>query len=155
MDTRSLTNFIRDKGAPKGSISFSKTGKFNIKKLTNNTIKWNGLKNLDLAEKVTTKKNYIWPGIKTWKKKTGYLKSKNNTLHVVAIDYGIKKNILRYISDFNCKVSIVSCKTSSNEIMKLKPSGIFFVTRFFFPSFKTLPNIILWCCNFFCKIKIF
>jgi carbamoyl-phosphate synthase small subunit len=125
LDTRSLTNFIRDKGAPKGSISFSKTGKFNIKKLTNNTIKWNGLKNLDLAEKVTTKKNYIWPGFKTWEKKTGYLKSKNNTLHVVAIDYGIKKNILRYFSDFNCKVSIVSCKTSSNEIMKLKPSGIF------------------------------
>ena len=125
LDTRSLTNFIRDNGAPKGSISFSKIGKFNISKLTNNTIKWNGLKNLDLAEKVTTKKNYIWPGFKTWKKKIGYLKNKNNTLHVVAIDYGIKKNILRYFSDFNCKVSIVSCKTSANEIMKLKPNGIF------------------------------
>jgi len=125
LDTRSLTNFIRDKGAPKGTISFSKTGKFNINKIANFTTKWSGLKNLDLAEKVTTKKNYIWPGFKIWKKETGYLKNKSSSLHVVAIDYGIKKNILRYFSDFNCKVTIVSCKTSSKEIQKLKPSGIF------------------------------
>ncbi|MDA9597632.1 glutamine-hydrolyzing carbamoyl-phosphate synthase small subunit [Candidatus Pelagibacter sp.] len=125
LDTRNLTNFIRDKGAPKGTISFSKNGKFNIGKLTNTTTKWNGLKNLDLAEKVTSKKNYIWSGFKTWKKETGYLKNKKQSLHVVAIDYGIKKNILRYFSDFNCKVTVVSCKTSANEILKLKPSGIF------------------------------
>jgi carbamoyl-phosphate synthase small subunit len=125
LDTRSLTNFIRDEGAPKGTISFSKKGNFNISKLTSTTIRWNGLKNLDLAEKVTTKKNYIWSGFKTWKKETGYLKNKSNSLHVVAIDYGIKKNILRYFSDFNCKVTVVSCKTGANEILKLKPNGIF------------------------------
>ena len=125
LDTRSLTNFIRDKGAPKGTISFSNTGKFNINKLTNLTIKWNGLKNLDLAEKVTTKKNYIWSGLKTWKKESGFVKNKTKSLNVVAIDYGIKKNILRYFSDFNCKVTIVSCKTNAEEILKLKPHGIF------------------------------
>jgi carbamoyl-phosphate synthase small subunit len=125
IDTRSLTNFIRDKGAPKGTISFSKNGKFNISKLTNSTIKWNGLKNLDLAEKVTTKKNYIWSGFKTWGKKIGYIKNKTKILNVVAIDYGIKKNILRYFSDFNCKVNVVSCKTSTEKILKLKPDGIF------------------------------
>ena len=125
LDTRSLTNFIRDKGAPKGTIAFSKNEKFNIGKLTNITTKWSGLKNLDLAEKVTTKKNYIWSGFKTWKKETGYLVNKNKSLHVVAIDYGIKKNILRYFSDFNCKVTIVSCKTDAKEILKLKPNGIF------------------------------
>ena len=125
LDTRSLTNFIRDKGAPKGTITFSKNGKFNIKKLTHITTRWSGLKNLDLAEKVTTKKNYIWPGFKTWKKETGYLKNKKKSLHVIAIDYGIKKNILRYFSDFNCKVTIVSCKTNAKEILKLKPNGIF------------------------------
>jgi len=125
LDTRSLTNFIRDKGAPKGTISFSKTGNFDIKQLTNSTIKWSGLKNLDLAQKVSTKKNYVWTGFKTWKKSTGYLKNKKNLLHVVAIDYGIKKNILRYFSDFNCKITIVSCKTSAHEILKLKPSGVF------------------------------
>jgi len=125
LDTRSLTNFIRDNGAPKGTISNSKNGKFNINKLTNQTIKWSGLKNLDLAEKVTTKKNYIWPGFKTWKKKTGYIKNEKILLNVVAIDYGIKKNILRYFSNFNCKVTIVSCKTNAREILKLKPNGIF------------------------------
>ena len=125
LDTRGLTNFIRDKGAPKGTISHSKNGKFNIKKLTNQTIKWGGLKNLDLAEKVSTKKNYIWSGLKTWKKETGYIKNKNKSLNVVAIDYGIKKNILRYFSDFNCKVNIVSCKTNAEKILKLRPDGIF------------------------------
>ena len=125
LDTRSLTNFIRDKGAPKGTISFSNTGKFNINKLTNLTVKWNGLKNLDLAEKVSTKKNYIWSGLKTWKKESGFIKNKTKSLNVVAIDYGIKKNILRYFSDFNCKVTIVSCKTNAKEILKLKPHGIF------------------------------
>ena len=125
LDTRSLTNFIRDKGAPKGTISFSKNGKFNINKLTNTTIKWSGLKNLDLAEKVTTQKDYIWKGLKTWKKKHGYRKNNRNYFHVVAIDYGIKKNILRYFSDFNCKVTVVPCKTSAERILALKPNGVF------------------------------
>ena len=125
LDTRGLTNSIRDKGAPKGTISFSKKGNFNINKLVNTTTKWSGLNNLDLAEQVTTKKNYIWSGFKTWKKETGYLKNKKSSLHVVAIDYGIKKNILRYFSDLNCKVTVVSCKTTAKDILKLKPNGIF------------------------------
>jgi len=125
IDTRSLTNLIRDKGAPKGTISFSEKNKFNIKKLLAQTQKWTGLKDLDLAEKVTTKKNYIWKGLRTWKKEKGFIKNDKKLLHVVAIDYGIKKNILRYFSDFNCKVSVVSCKTSASEILKLKPHGVF------------------------------
>ena len=125
LDTRSLTNFIRDKGAPKGTISFSEKGKFNINKLKNLSNKWNGLKNLDLAEKVTTKKNYKWLGFKTWRKENRYLKNKIKSFKVVAIDYGIKKNILRYFSDFKCEVNIVSCKTSSKEILKMNPDGIF------------------------------
>ncbi len=125
LDTRSLTSFIRDKGAPKGTISYSKKGKFNINKLTNTTIKWSGLKNLDLAEVVSTQKNYVWKGLKTWKKEFGYRKNNKNLFHVVAIDYGIKKNILRYFSDFNCKVTVVSCKTNAQKILDLKPNGIF------------------------------
>jgi len=125
LDTRGLTSSIRDKGAPKGTISFSKKDSFNISKLINVTTKWNGLNNLDLAEQVTTKKNYIWSGFKTWEKETGYSKNKKHSLHVVAIDYGIKKNILRYFSDLNCKVTVVSCKTNTKDILKLKPNGIF------------------------------
>ena len=125
LDTRSLTNSIRDKGAPKGTIAYSKKGKFNISKLTNSTKKWSGLKNLDLAEKVTTPKNYIWKGLQTWKKEIGFKKNTKSSFHVVAIDYGIKKNILRYFSDFNCKVTVVPCKTSAEKILALKPNGIF------------------------------
>ena len=125
IDTRNLTNFIRDKGAPKGTISFFKKNKLNIKKLLKITQTWSGLKNLDLAERVTTKKNYEWQDFKTWNKTNGFLKNKKKILHVVAIDYGIKKNILRYFSDFNCKVTIVSCKTSAADIIKKKPNGIF------------------------------
>ena len=125
IDTRDLTSFIRDQGAPKGTISFSKKNKFNIKKLLKQTHKWSGLKNLDLAEKVSTKKNYVWKGLKTWKKQDGYIKNNKRLFHVVAIDYGIKKNILRYFTDFNCKVTVVSCKTTALDIIKLKPNGIF------------------------------
>ena len=125
LDTRNLTNFIRDKGAPKGTISVSKTGKFNINKIINATTKWSGLKNLDLAKEVTTKKNYLWKGFKTWKKQTGYQKSKQKSFHVVAIDYGIKKNILRYFSDFKCKLTVVPCNSSYEKISSLKPDGVF------------------------------
>ena len=65
LDTRNLTNFIRDKGAPKGTISNSKKGKFNVKKLINMSVKWPGLNGLDLAKEVSTKKTYIWKGFKT------------------------------------------------------------------------------------------
>jgi len=125
VDTRNLTNFIRDKGAPKGTIVFSKDRKFDISKLIKLTNKWSGLKNLDLALKVSTTKNYAWSDFKTWKKKEGYIKNKKKTFHVVAIDYGIKKNILRYFSDFNCKVTVVHCKTTASEILKIKPNGVF------------------------------
>tara|TARA_X000000950_G_scaffold40335_1_gene43836 strand:- start:1333 stop:2529 length:1197 start_codon:yes stop_codon:yes gene_type:complete len=124
-DTRSLTSLIRDKGAPRGTISHSKNGIFNLKKLTNQTLKWNGLQNLDLAIKVSTKKKYIWSGLKTWKKNVGYKKNTKKLLNVVAIDYGIKKNILRYFSDFNCKIIVVPCQMNADKILSLKPDGIF------------------------------
>ena len=125
LDTRSLTNFIRDKGAPKGTISFSKKKKFNINKLKNLSVRWSGLKNLDLAEEVTTQKNYKWSGFKTWKKESRFLKNKTKSFKIVAIDYGIKKNILRYFSDYKCEVTVVSCKTSVENILKIKPDGVF------------------------------
>ena len=125
LDTRSLTNFIRDKGAPKGTISNNNKGIFNLKKLTNNAIKWPGLNGLDLAKTVTTKKQYIWKGFKTWKKEKGFEKNKKKKYKIIAIDYGIKKNILRYFSNFNCEVIVVPCNLEAKEIIKLKPDGIF------------------------------
>ena len=150
LDTRSLTNFIRDKGAPKGTISNNKKGKFNIKKLINNSIKWPGLDGLDLAKEVSTKKTYLWEGFKTWKKETGYKKNTKKIFKIVAIDYGIKKNILRYFSDYNCDVKVVSCKSTAEEISKLKPDGIFLSNGPGDPAatgkyaIKTIQKLIKW-----------
>ena len=125
IDTRSLTNFIRDKGAPKGTIEKRKNGKFNIKKLLNQSIKWQGLNGLDLAKNVTTRSKYNWNNLKTWKKGVGFEKNKKNIFNIVAIDYGIKKNILRYFSNHNCKITVVPCDTSADNITKLNPDGVF------------------------------
>ena len=125
LDTRSLTNFIRDRGAPKGTISNNKSGKFNIKKIIKNTMAWPGLNGMDLAKEVSTKKNYNWKGLKTWSKEEGYKKNNKKKFRVIAIDYGIKKNILRYFSNFGCEVKVVSCKESAENLIKFKPHGIF------------------------------
>ena len=125
LDTRSLTNFIRDKGAPKGTIANNKSGKFNLSKLIKKSINWPGLKGMDLAKEVTTTKTYTWKGLKTWKKFRGFEKNKKRKFKIVAIDFGIKKNILRYFSDYDCEVKVVSCKKNSDEIFKLKPHGVF------------------------------
>ncbi len=125
IDTRSLTNFIRDKGAPKGTIEKSTYGKFNIKKLLNQSINWHGLNGLDLAKNVSTRSKYIWNNLKTWKKNVGFEKNKKNIFNIVAIDYGIKKNILRYFSNHKCKITVVPCDTSVDNIIKLNPDGVF------------------------------
>jgi len=125
LDTRSLTNFIRDKGAPKGTISHKKNGVFPLKKLISTTLKWPGLNGLDLAKTVSTKNKFTWKGLKTWTKEDGFKKIKKKKFRVVAIDYGIKTNILRYFSNFYCDVIVVPCDASAEYIMTLKPSGIF------------------------------
>ncbi len=79
LDTRSLTNLIRDKGAPKGTISHNRQGNFGIKKLINSTLKWPGLNGLDLAKTVSTKYTFVWKGFKTWTKEQGYKKIKKKT----------------------------------------------------------------------------
>ena len=125
LDTRSLTNFIRDKGAPRGTISHIKKGVFPVKKLINKTLKWPGLNGLDLAKTVSTKNKFTWRGLQTWTKEDGFKKTKKKKFRVVAIDYGIKTNILRYFSNFYCDVIVVPCDASAEYIMTLKPSGIF------------------------------
>tara|TARA_Y100001970_G_scaffold177772_1_gene216609 strand:- start:5057 stop:6256 length:1200 start_codon:yes stop_codon:yes gene_type:complete len=125
LDTRVITNYIRDKGAPKGTIQFSKKGNHNLKKLRNKSQSWTGLLGLDLAKKVSCKNTYNWSSLKSWDKIDGYKKNKKNKYKIVAIDYGIKKNQLRCFSDINCSVTIVPANYSAEKIIKLKPDGIF------------------------------
>ena len=125
LDTRALTSYIRDKGAPKGTISHLRSGEHDVQNLKNKSKKWSGLLGLDLASKVTCKKIYNWSSQKTWKKNEGYKKNKKIKHKIVAIDYGIKQNILRCFSDMNCKVVVVPAKTDSKKILSLKPDGVF------------------------------
>jgi|TARA_B100000959_G_scaffold143643_1_gene150789 carbamoyl-phosphate synthase small subunit len=125
LDTRVITNYIRDKGAPKGTIQFSRKSKHDLVELLNKSKSWNGLLGLDLAKKVSCKKIYHWSSLKSWDKKKGYTKNKKNKYKIVAIDYGIKKNILRCFSDINCSITVVPAKYSAEKIVKLNPDGVF------------------------------
>ena len=125
IDTRKLTNYIRDNGAPKGTLQFSKRKKYNLENLKKLNDKWSGLLGLDLASQVSCKKPYKWNSLKTWNKEQGYKKNKKKGYKIVAIDYGIKKNILRCLSDLHCKVRIVPAKTTAKKILSENPDGIF------------------------------
>jgi len=125
LDTRVITNYIRDRGAPKGTIQFSRKGEHDLEGLLNKSKSWNGLLGLDLAKKVSCKNVYNWSSLKSWDKKKGYIKNKKNKYKVVAIDYGIKKNILRCFSDINCSVTVVPANYPAEKIVKLGPDGVF------------------------------
>jgi carbamoyl-phosphate synthase small subunit len=112
IDTRALTGFIRDKGMPNAVIAYAKNGDFNIPSLVQMAQEWSGLIGKDLAKEVSTKENY-----------TNTLKQ--NSFKVVAIDYGIKANILKCLSHVGCQVTVVPAKTSFDDIMALNPDGIF------------------------------
>ena len=91
LDTRSLTNFIRDKGAPKGTLSNNKKDNFNLKKLINQSIKWPGLKGMDLAKVVSTKKNIFGKVIRLGQKKVDLKKIKKKYLKLLRSIMVLKK----------------------------------------------------------------
>ena len=124
VDTRKLTLKIRKFGAKKATIAFDKNGKYNSKELLKITKELPSLENIDLTREVTCKSSYQWVGNKLWSSK-GYEIQKNNKYNIVAIDYGIKTNILRNFSELGCKVTVVPSTTSSKEILNLKPDGVF------------------------------
>ena len=120
LDTRCLTNFIRDKGAPKGTISNNKSGNFNIKKLINISTKWPGLNGLDLAQDVTTKKTYTWKGLKTWEKGKGFKKNKKKerikNIDVELENWGnLKTNSEKMISELNNRKNKINLEISENK----------------------------------------
>jgi carbamoyl-phosphate synthase small subunit len=111
VDTRDITNTIRDEGAPKGSLTTVKNVKIaDLKKKNQN---WSGLNGLDLAKDVTCSKSYK------------FNKKSNAKYKIVAIDYGIKLNILNSLSNFNCEIVVVPASTDAQEIINLEPDGVF------------------------------
>jgi carbamoyl-phosphate synthase small subunit len=131
IDTRALTLRIRDGGAPNGVIAHAPDGKFDLEALFEKACNWPGLEGMDLALEVSCKAAYEWKeGLGAWGSGSGKLAQSQipnprSLFHVVAIDYGAKLNILRCLTDAGCKVTVVPAQTSAEEILRLKPDGVF------------------------------
>jgi carbamoyl-phosphate synthase small subunit len=128
IDTRALTRSIRDNGAPNGVIAYSADGKFDLDALQKKAAEWSGLNGLDLAKDVSCTQRYTWDEtLWTFAKdgKSGYGKQTAPTRHVVAVDYGAKRNILRCLASEGCSVTVVPANTSADDILALNPDGVF------------------------------
>ncbi|WP_395615983.1 glutamine-hydrolyzing carbamoyl-phosphate synthase small subunit [Sphingorhabdus sp.] len=124
VDTRALTRLIRVAGAPNAVIAHTANGEFDVPALLARAKAWAGLEGMDLAKDVTTLQTYGWDqGL--WKLGSGYATPAKGGKKVVAIDYGIKHNILRNLVDVGCDVTIVSATTTFDEIMAHAPDGLF------------------------------
>jgi carbamoyl-phosphate synthase small subunit len=124
IDTRALTALIREKGMPNAVIAHEPSGKFDIEALKAEARAWPGLEGMDLVPMVTSGQRFTWDETE-WKWNEGYSRLENPEFHVVAIDYGVKRNILRLLASQGCKVTVVPARTSADDIMALKPDGVF------------------------------
>jgi carbamoyl-phosphate synthase small subunit len=131
VDTRALTRRIREAGAPNAVIAHDPEGKFDIDELLGKARAWAGLEGMDLAKEVTGHQTQLWDKGGMWRLGHGYapleeLEASSTTRpHVVAIDYGAKRNIFRNLVKAGAKVTVVPAETSFDEIMALKPAGVF------------------------------
>ncbi len=126
VDTRALTRLIRERGAPNGVIAHNAAGKFDVAALLAQARAWPGLEGMDLAKDVTTLQSYGWDqGLWQLKKASEVHTSTIHSHKVVAIDYGIKNNILRNLVDVGCEVQVVPATVNFQEIMAHKPDGLF------------------------------
>ncbi len=124
IDTRALTRLIRVAGAPNAVIAYSASGNFDVPAMLARAKAWAGLEGMDLAKDVTTLQTYGWDqGL--WKLGVGYAAPAKGRKKVVAIDYGIKHNILRNLVDVGCDVTIVTATATFEEIMGHAPDGLF------------------------------
>jgi len=124
VDTRALTRLIRVAGAPNAVIAHSASGDFDVPAMLTRAKAWAGLEGMDLAKDVSTLQTYGWDqGL--WKLGAGYAVPAKGRKKVVAIDYGIKHNILRNLVDVGCDVTIVPATATFEEIMAHAPDGLF------------------------------
>jgi carbamoyl-phosphate synthase small subunit len=124
IDTRALTALIREKGMPNAVIAFAPDGKFDVEALKKEAAAWPGINGMDLVPGVTAAQRYVWKET-AWKLGEGYGELADRKFNVVAIDYGVKRNILRLLADAGCEVTVVPATTSAEDILALKPDGVF------------------------------
>lgn len=122
IDTRRLTRIIREQGAQSGCIM---TGQQTPEKAIKHAQKFPGIAGMDLAKFVTTARSYQWCYGSTFGRKSRIMTRRVAPYHVVAYDFGVKRNILRLLSDLDCRLTVVPATTSAEEAMALSPDGIF------------------------------
>lgn len=135
IDTRALTNLIREKGMQNGLIVHAHDGIFDRARLLEEAKAWGGMEGRDLVPQVATRQRYAWSAdtcnADTWRWRStgtdgsGFAKAPAPRFHVVAVDYGIKATILRLLVHHGCKVSVVPPQTPAEDILALNPDGVF------------------------------
>lgn len=124
LDTRALTRLIREKGMPNAVIAHAPDGNFDMNALRTQAQAWPGLVGMDLVPMVTTSQRFTWDET-PWVWGKGYGKLDKPAFHVVVIDYGIKRNILRLLAASGCRITVVPATTSAEDIVALSPDGVF------------------------------
>jgi len=124
IDTRALTNLIREKGLANCVIAHSKDGTFDFDDLKKCAQEWSGLEGLDLAKTVGHGQDKPWSQ-QPWVWDEGYADNGEENYHIVAIDFGVKRNILRLMAGLGCKVTVMPATASAEDVLAHKPDGVF------------------------------
>ena len=124
VDTRRLTRRIRDLGAPNGVVAHAPDGKFDLDALVAKAKGWPGLEGMDLAKDVSCRQTYSWSEA-AWTLGKGYATQENPRFHVVAIDYGAKRNILRQLAHQGARVTVVPATATAKDVLSHNPDAIF------------------------------
>ncbi|MGH7051362.1 MAG: glutamine-hydrolyzing carbamoyl-phosphate synthase small subunit [Acetobacteraceae bacterium] len=124
VDTRALVIRIRDHGAPAGVLAYPPDGRFDLAELTATAASWPGLEGMDLACEVSCIQAYEWDTTR-WAWPDGFGRQTEPRHHVVAVDYGAKRNILRSLASAGCRVTVVPATASGEEILRHRPDGVF------------------------------
>lgn len=124
IDTRALTAHIRDSGLANAVIAHDPDGNFDLDALKKRAASWSGLEGLDLVPTVTSSKIAQWQE-KSWVWDEGYGQNNSEQFHIVAMDFGVKRNILRLLAGLDCKITVVPATTKAADILALSPDGIF------------------------------
>ncbi|HEV3042242.1 MAG TPA: carbamoyl phosphate synthase small subunit, partial [Roseiarcus sp.] len=125
LDTRALTAMIREKGMPNAVIAHAPDGAFDKGALAAEAAAWPGIAGMDLVPAVTSAQRFDWDET-SWTLGAGYGRREGAAKYkVVAVDYGVKRNILRLLADCDCAVTVVPATTSAEDIVAMKPDGVF------------------------------
>lgn len=124
IDTRALTNLIREKGLANCVIAHDAKGEFDFDDLKKKAKDWSGLEGLDLAKTVGHGQDKPWSET-PWVWDEGYSNTSEAKYHIVAMDFGVKRNILRLLADLGCKITILPATASAEEVLSHKPDGVF------------------------------